>query len=251
MARLFDDASSESLDLNAAVISAPPLTMACWFYSDDDASAQTLMSLGNNGSDGFIRMALGGGDPGDPLIVQARGDAGGTTHRADTTTGYSVNTWHHALATMDGNGSQITSSSIYIDNGSSASDSTVITQPSPNFTNVGVLQRSSKVQYLSGRAEWAAWWDVILDADERAALAAGVIPWKIRPASLVSCVPIWGLHDPEIDFINERTWTLAGTPTRANGAPVLPFSDAGGTVPLIETAAPAARTPALSLLGVG
>jgi len=45
MARLFDDAASQFLKNDSAVVTAAPLTMACWFNSDDATKSQYLMTL--------------------------------------------------------------------------------------------------------------------------------------------------------------------------------------------------------------
>ena len=45
MARLFDDAAPQYISASSAVLSGVPITMACWFNSDDAAAVQTLISL--------------------------------------------------------------------------------------------------------------------------------------------------------------------------------------------------------------
>lgn len=89
----------------------------------------------------------------------------------------------------------------------------------------------------AGRLAWFSVWDVILNANEAAAFAGGVQPWRIRPESLVCCLPLWGLHSPELDFIRVNgTGTVTGT-VLANDPPVSPFTS---LIPLFEQTAASA-----------
>jgi hypothetical protein len=76
-----------------------------------------------------------------------------------------------------------------------------------------------------GSIEWWTKWSVILNANEIAALARGVHPYRIRPESIVSCCPIWGRHDPEIDLVEANgTATVTGTSVPAHGPPLTLFT---------------------------
>ena len=75
-----------------------------------------------------------------------------------------------------------------------------------------------------GALAWHCIWNAILTDAEFLAFANGVRPDRIRPAALVSCFPLWGLHSPEIDLsANHDTGTVTGT-TFANGPPVTLFT---------------------------
>lgn len=219
MARLFDDASSEYLWFNGAVITSEPITMSCWFNSNDITANQTLISLGNNGAQGVWRLAAMGGVGGDPVRAQKQSDAGATA-QADTTTGFSANTWHHACAVFNSN----TSRSAYLDGGSAATNTTSVTDPTADFTAVGTMLRSAATQFMSGRQADAAIWNVALTQSEIQALSKGFPAHLIRPQNLVAYWPLNGLQSPEVDLSgNANNLTLVGT-AKANHAPIRMFT---------------------------
>jgi len=53
-------------------------------------------------------------------------------------------------------------------------------------------------------------WDVILTADEMAALGDGYSPLLVRPTSLVFCAPLFGNYSPEIDVVGGNLGTITG-----------------------------------------
>src|SRR3990172_3051186 len=95
MARVFDGiGSGDHLRYDTAVRTGPPFTLAAWFRSITVNNNQALLSLASVISDynSFVLIAMGGvlGDP-----IQAR-QYDGAVAFAQTTTGFSANTWHHA-----------------------------------------------------------------------------------------------------------------------------------------------------------
>ena len=61
-----------------------------------------------------------------------------------------------------------------------------------------------------------------------AILADGFSPLLVRPASLLSYVPIIGTDSPEIDLVDSSTWTINGTLTKtAHTRVVMPWRQAG------------------------
>lgn len=176
--------------------------------------------LGNTGAmgDGFS-LNWGGNAAGDPL--RAITWNAGTFALAATTSGYSVNTWHHGCAVF----AAANSRTVYIDGGSAATETTSITPGSaPTSIAVGRFQSNAPSGYFSGRLAEVGVWSVGLNASEVAALARGISPRRVRPESLVGYWPIWGLHSPEIDLLGGvRPMTVTGA-TQANHAPVRPFT---------------------------
>jgi hypothetical protein len=67
--------------------------------------------------------------------------------------------------------------------------------------------------------------NVALGADERAALAAGVSPFLVRPANLKDWFPLFGFSDPEMNYATPgRGLAITGTPPSANPPPVTLFT---------------------------
>lgn len=146
-ATTFVSASSQYLDLGRAVVSDGPVTLACWFNSNDTDNLQTLVSLGNNGSNGVMRLIIRANSAGDPLWAQQEGDGGGAFFAA-TTLGITANTWHHGCAIFQPDNPNRRRSA-YIDGGNRG-DETTATTTTPDFTTIGAMRRDSVQQYMSG-----------------------------------------------------------------------------------------------------
>jgi hypothetical protein len=147
-----------------------------------------------------------------------------------------ADSWHSVLHTYD-QGASTNDPIVYID-GSSV---TVTESLAPNGTantnaDAYVIgnRANDNARNWAGRISWWTKWNVILNANEALALARGVQPWRIRTESIVACCPLWGLHSPEIDFIEANgAATVTGT-VQGNGPPVTLFTSKSRTVPLIE-----------------
>lgn len=219
MARLLDDASSQYLTNANAIVSATPLTMACWFYSDDATVLQTLMSIGQSADNtNFFSLHADGSVAGDPVRISRNGSV-----VASTTTGYTVNTWHHACAVY----ADATTRASYIDGGSKGTDSTSWTPSGMNVTSIGRLERNSTTKrYMSGRVAWPAIWNVALTDAEVLMLARGFSPHMVRPEALVAFWPLHGNDSPEPDLFGGFALTLSGSPTKAESVRL--FVPSGG-----------------------
>lgn len=227
MARLFDDGSNEYLELaGAPPVTGFPMAMGCWFYSDDLVANQTLMSLGESASDVFyIRLLLAGAVAGNPIRAQVEADPNAN---ADTSAGYSANTWHHASGIFAGVGDV----RAFIDGGSKGTDvGGAGWSGTWDRTAIGRLVRSSPVQYMSGHiAETAIWdlsnWPGATGADkanefERVAvpaLAAGYSP-LFFPLGLKAYWPLGGIYsanDADVDVVGGYDMTAFNTPSVAD-----------------------------------
>ena len=183
MSYLFDDASSEFMRYGSAVVSAAPLTMACWFKGDDLTADSCALSITDKDTnvDYFGLFVRKTDTYANKVEYGARSAAGGSPTAA-TTTAWSANTWHHVC------GVEISTASraVYIDGGSKGTETTDITPLNLDRTTVGVLDRLSPVLYASGRIDHVSIWNVALTDAEVAQLAAGASPLLIRPTGLVA-----------------------------------------------------------------
>ena len=194
MAYEFVKASSQYLQAPSAVVTAAPLTMACWFYMDmDNTIANTLMSITNAGTQGSVTrfsMFAAGNIAGDPVRIIAS-NTSGQNGTADTTSGFSNNTWTHACGVF----ASSTSRTAYINAGSSATNTTSIIPTLLEKTNIGVqfLQAAggtTGTAFANGRIAECGIWDAALTAAEIASLAKGMTCDKVRPQSLVFYAPL-------------------------------------------------------------
>src|SRR5262245_60680725 len=164
MGRTFVRASSEFLEHGAAIVSAAPLTFACWFRSDDATVDQALVSTGRtNSSSIYFSLEIHGSATGDPLRAVIS-DSTSFQSFASTSTGYSANTWHHGCAVY----ASSTSRAAYIDGGSKGTD-TASRTPSISASPASRIARRASTAttvYMSGRIAEVAMWSVDLnDAD--------------------------------------------------------------------------------------
>ncbi len=209
MARLFDDAAEEYLTVASAVVTAAPLTMACWFNTNDLAVNQHLVTITLATGWHFFSLMAGAGSLSDHVAAYA-GDAGSSW--AETTSAFSVNTWHHACAVF----SAANARAAYLDGGGKGTDSTSITPAGLDTTTIGVARLNSKgYAYTSGMVAGPAIWNVALTDAEVAMLALGVSPLLVRPANLVSH---WDLIRGIQDRVGGYHLTASGT-TVANHCP--------------------------------
>lgn len=215
MARSFNG-TTQYLSNAGAVLTAVPLTMACWFYSTSATTLQTLMSLGVSGAnDNRFSLFASGATAGDPVQAQTRGTANAS---ALSTTGYSINTWQHACGVF----ASATDRRAYVNGGGEGIENTSRTPVGINSTYLGALQGASPATFLVGRIAEPAIWNVALNASEIAALARGVSPLRIRPGNLKFYPPLYGVGSPEPDYIGGFLLTLNNAPTQADHAPVMP-----------------------------
>lgn len=204
MARLFDDGTNEYLQVASTPVTTYPITLACWFNSDDDTAGQTLMQVTDTaGGTDYHRIALRGDAGGD--LLEARSRNGGGV--ALTTIGFTANTWHHACGVFAANNDR----AVFIDGGNKGVDATVSNDAGLDAVSIGRSGDSSPGNYMSGRIAEAAIWDIALADNEVISLAAGVSPLKIRPQNLVS---YWKLvRDEDQDIVGGYDITPFNTPS--------------------------------------
>lgn len=237
MARVFNG-STDKIARGAAVVTAKPCTYSAWFRSTSASAAQMLVSNNNGATSNGINLEVFGGNVG---MFTNTGN-----QEAVSTTAYSANVWNHAAGVYASDDSLIA----YLNGGGKATDFGPAATPSGiNACNIGVWVTTEP---FGGDLAEVAIWSAVLTDQEILALARGLSPFAVRPASLVSYVPIWGLHSPEIDLKTPaNTWTVTGA-TRSSHAPVVPFSRRfWSTAPTVPAAAAGGILYPAALDGMG
>lgn len=200
-----------------------PLSMACWFNLTNNADAQYLVSIidqdqGANGD--FYALSAQADNPGDPLMAWTFRSGTGSDFAA-TTTGLSLNTWHHGLAVFANAGSR----AVYIDGRSKGTNATSLTPQNLSHTAIGTIWRSDNpATYTDGRIADVAIWNVALLDQDAQLLAQGLPPHLIKSSNLVGYWPLndshyigdrdagpWGLH---MTAYNTPTWNTGPYTTR-------------------------------------
>jgi hypothetical protein len=200
--------SNQSLTMSSASVSSLPVTMACWFNSRSNSAIQVLVCISSTTARYFL--AARGDLSGDPIHVSGPD----ISTRANSTAGYSTNTWHHACAIIESQNSR----TIYLDGGNSATN-TVASVDLPAVNQIIGAQRvnsgSSPASFTNGLIAEVGIWNVALTAEEIASLAKGMTCDKVRPQSLVFYAPlVRDLVDAKggLTITNNNTATVANHP---------------------------------------
>ena len=194
MSRFFDNSAKDYLEIDEAVVTGPPFTMACWFNTDDVANRISLMGLANSGaaSDYFSLQCNGP----NSSVIRAITISGGSS-AAQTSTSYLADTWHLACGVFAATNDR----RAFLDGGGKDTNSGTTVPIGVNRSSIGRIGDSSPSFEMSGFIAEAAIWDVALTDSEIAALYNSRInPRYMRSSNVVGYWPIWGIHSPEIDL---------------------------------------------------
>lgn len=209
--------TSDYMQVSSTPITGWPATMAVWAYPTSTATGNVAWWLGDASSTlwnaFYMQLGSSGGSPSVLSVVSASNN---TFLGANTTANWSLNAWNHCAGVFDG-----TNFFSYLNGGNSSSHAAGSAPLSFNVNVFGAADVNGvKDNYFTGRLAEAGLWNVALTANEIAALAAGVNPRRIRPGSLKSYWPLWGLSSPEPDLSGGAyNLTLQGT-SLANHAPL-------------------------------
>ncbi len=230
MARLFDNALSQYLEIDQAIVADYPFTLACWFNVDSAASGQTLMAITDKdvgdqihtfflSSDQTVRYGVN--DPAWAVAI--------------TSTTWSLDTWHHACAV----GAASNSRSVYLDGGGKATSMDTRDPSGMDRFSIGRNGDSTPSSYMSGATAEVAIWDVALTDAEVAILALKYSPLLVRPGDLVFYMPL--IRDRDFDIVGGVSLTAFNTPTIAAHSPV--YYPSARHISHISAAAPPAVNP--------
>ncbi len=154
MSRLFNDAATEYLYVNQAVANMP-FAMGCWFNSNDLSNYQCLMALvDKDTTNDFYRILMNTSAVNDKL----RADSFHTPSSgvATTTTGFSVNTWHHTVAIY----ASATDRRVFLDGVGKGTNASNVTPVNLDRTSIGIDARSTLFYPMSGMIAEEAIWDL-------------------------------------------------------------------------------------------
>jgi hypothetical protein len=184
-----------------------PVTLACLFYAHSTGRSDFLITIGMNGgvpaSKDFLGLRANGGAGGDPIQAVSWS---GSTALANSTAGFSANTWHHGCAVF----AAANDRRAYIDGGNKGTNATN-KGTTMNRLTIAALRRESLVSDLhDGAIAETGVWDVALN-DVEIALLPYLSPLLIRPESLVWYVPF--IRDDDNNLAGPNNFTTVGAPT--------------------------------------
>lgn len=199
MARLFVAASTQHLKNANAVVTAMPVTLACWFKATSTI-AHGLINIGVSTNNTNL-FSLNLTNTSNVRAVQ-------NGNRVATTSATFTNgTWNHACGQLINDSSR----AVFLNGGNKATNTTTSSATSGlNKTSIGVISGNSDTQLADAAIAEVGIWNVALDDSEVAALGKGVSPLLVRPQSLVAYWPLIGRTSPEIDVRGGFGMTVTG-----------------------------------------
>lgn len=203
MARLFDDASLQYLEIDSAPVTAVPLTMAAWFYTDVDSASQEIAYLADlSATDQAFRLSLVSG-----ARLRAAVYAGSLPY-AESTGTFSTNTWTHACGVF----AAADDRAAFLNGGNKGTNSTSATPTGIDRLSVARAGDFTPGNYFSGAVAELAIWNAALSDAEVAILGADrYSPLLVRPQNLVVYLPL--VRDNDEDLIGGLSLTAYNSPT--------------------------------------
>ena len=231
MARLLNDGTGDYLVLNTASVTGPPFTLSIWLNPNDVGNiVLQALSIGDiSEEDETWSLGMQGWAGGNPLDFNTVTPAANDFAR--TTTGVTINTWHHACAVAVSS----TDRSVFIDGGSKGTSTMDLSPANVDTIHIGSLARATPVNFWSGLLAEAAIWNAALIDAEVAALGAGMSPLLIRPGNLVDYWPIIGYGSEERDIIGRNNLTMFGTAVAAHPRVIYPARRRAASAPAAIT----------------
>lgn len=209
MARFFVDTSQQYILRNSAPVGIAPMTVACW-YKTDELKIEALVWIGDkDSSQDFWELRLS-----TTNVVWSAVDASSASATKGTP---SINVWEHACGVEVNNGSRY----CYLNGVAGNQNTGGRTPDAADRVAVGLRADVSPLYYFDGSIAEVGIWNVALTAAEVAILGAGYSPLFVRPQSLVGYWPLIGRTSPEIDLIGKRDLTLFNSPTTSEHPPVI------------------------------
>ncbi len=197
--------SNQYANTASTPVTAAPLTLACWFFANNTTADHTLVSVNGSSSSTYFQLQAAGSVAGDPV----RAVTFSSLAIAASTSGFSASTWSHAAGVFESS----TSRTVYLNGGSSATNTAISTPASIVRISIGVISWNTPVNYANGRVAEVGIWNAALTAAEIASLADGMTCDKVRPQSLVFYAPL--VRDL-IDYKGGLVITNNNTATVAN-----------------------------------
>ena len=177
--------SNQYLNVASAPVTVAPVTMSCWFNSSSITQTQSLIILENAAGNRRYSLQILGAVAGDPLQFGAT--SGGTTGSANSSIGYTANTWNHACGIEINAASRI----VYLNGGNTGTNIAAKNVIDLVELKIGAVNSSGTVvNHMSGLIAEVGIWNAELTEGEVIALSKGMTCDKIRPQSLVFYSPL-------------------------------------------------------------
>lgn len=205
MARTFAAASSQYLTATTLPATLPATFSARFKKTAGGAGGRGLITLAKSATftDYFgLSVNFGG------ARIAGVWSVGGVDDTVSTLGGVTDSIWQHACAVF----TSASDRKVYVNGGGMVQKTTDIGLPAGmDLFRVGEFASG----FFDGDIAEVAMWSAALDADEVAALAAGVSPLLVRPDALVDYWVLDGVNSPEPGYCGLSDLTLVNAPTAA------------------------------------
>ena len=192
----------------ATPITGYPLSISAWCRVFTDGTGWVIAGVYDQDSGQHfhqLRAAFHSG--GDPAECSSMGGSG-QFKKALSSTGMSLNTWHHVL----GSYTQNTLREVWLDGAGHVQNTSGTTPTGLDRLGIGKAAYQSPSHQIDGQIAHVAFWDAALGADDAAVLAAGYSPLFVKPANLVAYYPLYDTASPSIDIVGGYNATWQNTP---------------------------------------
>lgn len=231
MAKVFATASSRQFTATAAPITALPCTLACWVRNTGSGN-RTAFSLDTAAGSARVHIGV---NSSDQAVATQSNSAGTTVNASLTSPTMTASTWYLLAGVFTSD----TLRDVYLGT-STATNTTSNTFTAPDTVRLGARVNGGVVgNYYDGRIEHAAVWNVALTAAEIEQLANGASPLLVRPNALVFYAPLITTATDASDWVGGLTLTAAGSPTDADGPPLVSLLSVAEPLRVVSVAAPA------------
>ncbi len=223
MARTFNGIN-QYLSASSTLLNSEPIDFVCHATSTSITAAQRTFSLGNNAASGVFTGGFRGDLAGDTIDTLKQNDAG--TAASSQSTGYSINTWYvlgHSFISD-------TSRASFINGGTKATDTTSVSDPTPDFIALGAVLRSSAAAWLSGSEAEAYFLDANMNDTVQAVVGLGYSPiWSMPIANVRGWYPLQNDNNNRMSG-GYPDLAVTGTPTDSIHPPNVVYPRINGLI---------------------
>lgn len=221
MSRSNTGSTSNYFSNTSAVVTAAPLTYACWFYPSDLTADSNLINIGISSTNYFSIFYDGANDYGaGARAVGIETAAASTYASAMSPTAPNGPGWVHCAGVFESS----TSRTAYMNGRPGTTNTTSRTPSGINRTNVGLYNDGIGGLYgpMFGAIAHVCVWNVALSTAEIVKLARGGFPMDVKRQNLVAYWPMQGVNSSrELDIIGRQQLTLNGTMPPTSGEPLI------------------------------
>lgn len=210
MSREFNGTSAV-LTRSAGIITAFPFSLSVWYRPTSLTGSNQVLLSGHDNPSASIQysMELDSFQSWKPTLYLYDG-----TYRQATAggSGSSTDIWQHAAVVA----TSASNYSVFYNGANKGTGTTPVSMTLSNLNRISVGRWSpSATGFFAGQLAYAAIWAAALADAEVEVLAAGLLPTRVRPASLTAYWSLSGKDSPEIDIVGRNDLTVTNATVSA------------------------------------